>query len=74
MKKNLMQPLIGGVLTVLGLILCVVGFTGYTPTEKINGEDPYFPFILWGIFALLIGLAVSSLCGMGITLGAKKKF
>lgn len=58
MKKNMTQPLIGGILTVLGLILCIVGFTGYTPAESINGEDPYFPYILWGIFALLVGLVV----------------
>ena len=58
MKKNLSQSIIGGVLTVLGIILNIVGFTGYTPTEKINGEDPFFPYILWGIFALLIGLVV----------------
>ena len=58
MKKNMAQPLIGGILTVVGLILCIVGFTGYTPAESINGEDPYFPYILWGIFALLIGLVV----------------
>ena len=58
MKKNVTQPIIGGILTVLGLILSIVGFINYTPTEKINGEDPYFPFILWGIFALLIGLVV----------------
>lgn len=58
MKKNLTQPIVGGILTVLGLILNIVGFTGYTPTESINSKDPYFPFILWGIFALLIGLVV----------------
>ena len=58
MKKNAIQPLFGGILTTLGLILSIVGFINYTPTEKINGEDPYFPFILWGIFALLIGLVV----------------
>lgn len=58
MKKNVIQPSIGGVLSALGLILCIVGFTGYTPAESINSEDPYFPFILWGIFALLIGLVV----------------
>lgn len=58
MKKIMTQPIIGGAVTLLGLILSIVGFTGYTPTEKINGDDPYFPFILWGIFALLIGLVV----------------
>ena len=58
MKKNLIQPIIGGALTLAGLILNIVGFTGYTPAEKINADDPYFPFILWGIFALLIGLVV----------------
>ena len=58
MKKNLIQPIIGGVLTLAGLILSIVGFTGYTPAEKINSADPYFPFILWGIFAFLIGLVV----------------
>ncbi len=58
MKKNLIQPIIGGVLTAIGLILNIIGFTGYTPAEKINSEDPYFPFILWGIFALLIGLVL----------------
>ena len=45
MKKNLTQPIIGGVLTTLGLILSIIGLTGYTPAEKINGDDPYFPFI-----------------------------
>lgn len=58
MKKNLTQSIVGGILTALGLILSIVGFTGYTPAEKINGEDPYFPFILCGIFSLLIGLVV----------------
>ena len=58
MKKNLIQPIVGGVFTAIGLILNIIGFTGYTPTEKINSEDPYFPFILWGIFALLIGLVL----------------
>lgn len=58
MNKKLTQSIIGGVLTALGLILSIVGLTGYTPTEKINGEDPFFPYILWGIFALLIGLVV----------------
>lgn len=57
-KKNITQLTLGGVLTLVGLILNIVGFTGYTPAEKINSEDPYFPFILWGIFALLIGLVV----------------
>ena len=58
MNKHVLQPVIGGILSAIGLILCIVGFTGYTPTEKINANDPYFPFILWGIFALLIGLVV----------------
>lgn len=58
MKKNMTQPIVGGILTLAGLILNIVGFTGYTPAEKINSADPYFPFILWGIFALLIGLVV----------------
>lgn len=58
MRKNLSQTFFGGSLTAIGLILSIVGFTGYIPTEKINGDDPYFPFILWGIFALLIGLVV----------------
>lgn len=58
MKKNLTQPILGGVTALLGLILCIIGFAGYTPTEKINADDPYFPFLLWGIFALLIGLVV----------------
>jgi len=58
MKKNLTQPLIGGVLTTLGFILSIVGFSGYTPAESINSDDPFFPYILWGIFALLIGLVV----------------
>lgn len=58
MRKNLTQTFLGGTLTVIGLILSIVGFIGYIPTEKINGDDPYFPFILWGIFALLIGLVV----------------
>ena len=58
MNKTSTQSIIGGVLTALGLILSIVGLTGYTPTEKINGDDPFFPYILWGIFALLIGLVV----------------
>jgi len=58
MNKNILQPVIGGVLSAIGFISCIVGFTGYTPAEKINAEDPYFPFILWGIFTLLIGLVV----------------
>lgn len=58
MKKHLMQPIIGATLTLAGLILSIVGFQGYTPTEKINGEDSFFPLILWGIFALLIGLVL----------------
>ncbi len=58
MKKHLTHPIIGGILTALGLIFCIVGFTSYTPAESINSEDPYFPFILWGIFALLIGLVI----------------
>lgn len=57
-KKNLIQLILGGVLTAGGLISSIVGFVGYTPAEKINSEDPYFPCILWGIFALLIGLVV----------------
>lgn len=57
-KKQLLQPVIGGIVTLAGLILCIAGFTGYTPAEKINSEDPFFPCILWGIFALLIGLVV----------------
>ena len=57
-KKSFTQSITGGILSVVGLILSIIGFTGYTPTEKINGDDPYFPFILWGIFALLIGLVV----------------
>ncbi len=58
MKKHLMQPIIGATLTLAGLILSIVGFQSYTPTEKINGEDSFFPLILWGIFALLIGLVL----------------
>lgn len=58
MKKHLIQPIIGGVVTLAGLILSIIGFHGYTPAEKINGEDPFFPLILWGIFALLIGLVI----------------
>lgn len=57
-KKTVTLPILGGALSAIGLILSIVGFIGYTPTEKINGDDPYFPFILWGIFALLIGLVV----------------
>ena len=57
-KKNLTQLILGGVLTAGGLISGIVGFAGYIPAEKINSEDPYFPCILWGIFALLIGLVV----------------
>ncbi len=55
-KNNKLQPILGGILTAGGLISSVVGFVGYTPAEKINRDDPYFPFILWGIFALLLGL------------------
>ncbi len=58
MKKSVLQPALGAILTIAGLILSIIGLTGYTPSEKINGEDPYFPFVLWGIFALLIGLVV----------------
>ena len=58
MKKNLTNLIFGGILTAAGLILSVAGFIGYTPTEKINGDDPFFPYILWGIFALLLGLVV----------------
>ena len=58
MKKNLTGTIIGGILAALGLTLSIIGFTSYTPVEKINGDDPYFPFILWGIFALLIGVVV----------------
>ena len=57
-NKSLTQPIFGGILTAIGLILSIVGFAGYTLAEKINSEDPYFPCILWGIFALLIGLVV----------------
>lgn len=57
-KKNLTEIILGGILTLGGLISAITGFTGYEPTEKINGNDPYFPFILWGIFALLLGLVV----------------
>lgn len=58
MKKNVKELITGGILSIGGLVSCITGFVGYKPTEKINGEDPYFPFILWGIFALLIGLVV----------------
>ncbi len=58
MKKNLTPLIPGGILTIGGLISSIIGFTGYTPAESINGEDPYFPFILWGIFALLTGLVI----------------
>ena len=58
MKKNITGTILGGILTAVGLISSIIGFVGYTPMEKINGEDPYFPYILWGIFALLIGLVV----------------
>lgn len=58
MKKNITTILLGGVLTAAGLISGIIGFIGYTPMEKINGDDPYFPCILWGIFSLLIGLVV----------------
>lgn len=58
MKKNITQPIVGGVLTLAGLIFSIAGLTGYTPAEKINSDDPFFPYILWGIFALLIGLVV----------------
>lgn len=57
-QKNLTQPVLGGILTLGGLIVGIIGFAGYTPTEKINGNDPYFPCILWGIFTLLLGLVV----------------
>ena len=58
MKKNLTDLILGGTLTAVGLISSIAGFIGYTPAEKINSEDPYFPFILWGIFAFLLGLVI----------------
>lgn len=57
-KKNSTTVVLGAILTALGLILTIIGFASYTPAEKINSEDPFFPLILWGIFALLIGLVV----------------
>ena len=38
MNKSILQPIIGGILSTIGLILCIVGFTGYTPAEKINAD------------------------------------
>lgn len=58
MKQNVKELSIGGILSGGGLIACIIGFIGYEPTEKINSQDPYFPFLLWGIFALLIGLVI----------------
>ena len=58
MKKNVKELIAGGILSIGGLVSCITGLMGYEPTEKINGEDPYFPLILWGIFALLIGLVI----------------
>ena len=57
-KKNLTELIIGGILTLGGLLLSGIGLLNYETAEKINGDDPYFPFILWGIFALLLGLVV----------------
>lgn len=58
MTKAKKELIFGGIFSLLGLISCIIGFLGYTPTEKINAADPYFPFLLWGIFVLLIGLVV----------------
>lgn len=55
-KRNLTPLILSSILTVGGLVSVIIGFIGYTPTDKINSEDSYFPCILWGIFALLIGL------------------
>ncbi|MGN0507475.1 MAG: ECF transporter S component [Lachnospiraceae bacterium] len=57
-KKTWTELILGGILSAGGLISCIVGVIGYEPAEKINKDDPYFPFLLWGIFALLIGLVV----------------
>lgn len=57
-KKVITELVVGGVLFSGGLILSVLGFQGYVTAEKINGEDPMFPLILWGILALLIGAVV----------------
>lgn len=58
MTKAKKELILGGIFSILSLIFCIIGLIGYTPAEKINAEDPYFPFILWGIFALLIGLVI----------------
>ena len=57
-KKNLTELLFGGILSLGGLISTILGIFNYEAAEKINSEDPYFPFILWGIFATLIGLVI----------------
>lgn len=57
-KKTLIELILGALLCTGGLIACVAGVIGYEPAEKINKADPYFPFLLWGIFALLLGLVL----------------
>lgn len=57
-KKTKTELILGGILSAGGLISCIIGVTFYTPAEKINKDDPFFPCLLWGIFALLIGLVV----------------
>lgn len=57
-KKSKRESILGGILSAGGLLSCIIGIIGYEPAEKINGSDPYFPFLLWGSFALLIGLVV----------------
>lgn len=58
LKKNCLELILGGILSLAGAICCGIGFSGYEPTEKINSGDPFFPFILCGIFILLIGLVI----------------
>lgn len=57
-NKSITEIIIGAVLTLGGVASTAVGLINYEVTEKINQDDPMFPFILWGIFALLIGLVV----------------
>lgn len=57
-KKVVVELIVGAVLMLGGLVSTIVGLNGYETAEKINQNDPMFPFILWGIFALLIGLVV----------------
>lgn len=57
-KKTITELVTGGILFLGGLILSIFGFQGYVTADKINGEDPMFPLILWGILALLTGAVI----------------